>query len=200
MPTVKCHFPGCGQQAMYHVMAFQSRIFVSEEHYCDDHAPDHIRVKKGVGHHLGVPQMTGELIPFDIRYIVFTEKFIENQVWEGLFLEETNGNRKLSMGTGLCEATSIYYELRRPNEAKLARMMTHSSIVRLIRTLGGELQDIVVDEREQGGVFHSMLRIRQGDELVTVEMRPSDSFALAVAFEVPILVSEYVLATDSGSV
>jgi hypothetical protein len=62
-----------------------------------------------------------------------------------------------------------------------------------IDALGGVLQDVLISELENQ-TYYTDLRIRQNDQLVLVDTRPSDAFVLAVLANKPIFISDKVLA------
>jgi hypothetical protein len=54
------------------------------------------------------------------------------------------------------------------------------------------LERIVITEIKDD-TFHSVLWLRQGDETVTVDARPSDAIAIALRADCPIYVAEEVM-------
>jgi bifunctional DNase/RNase len=76
------------------------------------------------------------------------------------------------------------------------RPLTHDGWVATI-TARGQLQDVFVNDLREY-VYYAQARIRQGERLVTVDIRPSDGFSLAVLCGVPILVAERILAEACG--
>ena len=73
-----------------------------------------------------------------------------------------------------------------------ARPMTHDLTRNLVRHLNGELERIVITELKDD-TFYAVLWLRQGNELVAVDARPSDAIALALRADCPIYVAEKVL-------
>jgi bifunctional DNase/RNase len=65
---------------------------------------------------------------------------------------------------------------------------------RLINSLGGTLQEVIINRLEQATYF-AALRIRQQDRLVEVDIRPSDAFNLAIRESTPIYITNQVLDT-----
>jgi bifunctional DNase/RNase len=64
----------------------------------------------------------------------------------------------------------------------------------LISHLNARLERIVITEIKDE-TFHSLLWLRQGDEPVAIDARPSDAIALALRTDCPIYVSEQVMQT-----
>ena len=62
----------------------------------------------------------------------------------------------------------------------------------IIRTFGGEVQDVIIDAFEER-TYHAKVRMRHGTELLVVDIRPSDAFVLAIDFDCPIFFADKVL-------
>lgn len=90
---------------------------------------------------------------------------------------------------GLPEAQAID---RRLKGLPISRPQTHDLMASIIETLGGQLQSITINDLS-GGTFFATLSIRQGDETLSIDSRPSDAIALGIATSVPIFVAEHVL-------
>jgi len=90
---------------------------------------------------------------------------------------------------GISEAQAIAIEIE-----KLAapRPMTHDLAKNLIHHLNGTLEKIVITELRDD-TFFAVLWMRQEDEAITVDARPSDAIALALRADCPIFVSEQVM-------
>lgn len=67
-------------------------------------------------------------------------------------------------------------------------------IVSIVEHLGGEFQDVVINELKDH-TYYARLRVRHEGELVEIDARPSDAIAVAVTCSppLPIYVSEDVL-------
>jgi bifunctional DNase/RNase len=106
-----------------------------------------------------------------------------------IFLKEVEGDRTFPIVIGFFEATSID---RRVRGQSTPRPLTHDLLASTIELLGGEIQDVYINELRDHTYF-AKLRIRHEGELIEVDSRPSDAIALAVTVEVPIFVSEDVI-------
>lgn len=111
-----------------------------------------------------------------------------------IMLREVEGERSFPIVIGIFEATSIDRRVKRINSP---RPLTHDLLNNVIEQLGGEVQDIVINELRDHTYF-AKLRIRQEGELIEVDCRPSDAIAVAVTARVPIYVSEDVLGEVCG--
>ena len=94
---------------------------------------------------------------------------------------------------GYCGSTELYWNVQRPANA---RPMTHTAFAASIAALGGSLQDVVINGfMETENCFRALLRIRQANELLEVDVRPSNALNFAVVCNVPIFVSEIAWQT-----
>ena len=113
-----------------------------------------------------------------------------------IFLKEVDGERMFPIVIGIFEASSIDRRVR--NQAT-PRPLTHDLLANTIDLLGGDLQDIYINELREHTYF-AKLRIRHEGELVEVDSRPSDAIALAVTVDVPIFVADDILDEVGQSV
>ena len=126
-------------------------------------------------------------VPMELSRIIISE-INEHQV---IYLKEINGQRTFPILIGIFEATSID---RRVKHYEAPRPLTHDLLVSVVENLGGELQDVVINElRDQ--TYFAKLRIRHEGELIEIDARPSDAIAVAVTCDptLPIYVDEEVL-------
>jgi bifunctional DNase/RNase len=126
----------------------------------------------------------------ELKRIIISEMH-EQQV---IALKEVDGDRSFPIVIGIFEATSID---RRVKGITNPRPLTHDLVAGVIDTLGGELQDVFINDLREHTYF-AKLRIRQEGELIEVDCRPSDAIALAVTAKVPIYVAEDVLGEVWG--
>jgi bifunctional DNase/RNase len=87
------------------------------------------------------------------------------------------------------EALSINHRVK---AQPTPRPLTHDLLNTIIEHMGGELQDILINELVEHTYF-ARLRVRKEGELIEVDCRPSDAIAVAVTARVPIFVNEDVL-------
>jgi uncharacterized protein len=122
----------------------------------------------------------------ELKRIIITEVH-EQQI---IVLREVEGERSFPIVIGIFEATSID---RRVKNIIPPRPLTHDLIVDTVEQLGGEVQDIVINDL-QDHTYFAKLRVRKDGELIEIDCRPSDAIAVAVTAKVPIWVAEDVLA------
>lgn len=106
-----------------------------------------------------------------------------------VILKETGGERVLPIWIGPNEASAIAMTMA---EMDFSRPLTHDLLVNVIGDLGGELTTVSITRVEEN-TYYAELEIRRGDEVVTVDARPSDSIALALRAEARILAAESLL-------
>jgi bifunctional DNase/RNase len=106
-----------------------------------------------------------------------------------ILLREVDGEREFPIVIGLFEVMSID---KRIKGIQFQRPMTHDLICNVVEFLGGDLQDIYINELREHTYF-AKLRIRKDGEITEVDCRPSDAIAVAVTAKVPIYVAEDVI-------
>ncbi|MFN8572794.1 MAG: bifunctional nuclease family protein [Gemmatimonadaceae bacterium] len=110
-----------------------------------------------------------------------------------VILRERDGERLLPIWIGQTEAESILLEM---NNVKKERPLTHDLCRSLILGLGGELRRVQIT-RVLKGTYYAEMHIVRGEQVYTVDARPSDSIAVALRFPSPIFVEESLLAEGS---
>jgi bifunctional DNase/RNase len=126
----------------------------------------------------------------ELKRIIISEVIDHQMIW----LKEVDGDRVFPIVIGIFEATSID---RRVKKMNAPRPLTHDLITNVIESMGGEFQDIYINELRDHTYF-AKLRIRQEGELIEIDCRPSDAIALAVTANVPIYVAEDVIGEACG--
>jgi len=117
---------------------------------------------------------------------IFIREMTEMQIIE---LSEIGGDRTFPIVIGLTEAFAIE---RRLKCIEIRRPQTHDLLASIVRELGGQLKEIVINDLREG-TFYAKLVIDQNGQEIEIDSRPSDAIALGVAEDVPIYVAEHVL-------
>ncbi|MGA3263977.1 MAG: bifunctional nuclease family protein [Terracidiphilus sp.] len=106
-------------------------------------------------------------------------------------LKDVASDAVMPIWVGIFEANAIAIEIE-----KLAatRPMTHDLTRNIMRHLNAQLERIVITGLKDD-TFFAALWLRQGDEPLTIDARPSDAIALALRTDCPIYVSEQVMQT-----
>lgn len=115
----------------------------------------------------------------------------DNTDQRALYLREVGGERTFVILVGTFEASVIN---RRLLEEPPFRPLTHELLRNLISALGASAQEVVVTDLKDH-TYYAVLRLRQGDQVIDVDCRPSDAIALAVHYSppLPIFVEDHVL-------
>jgi bifunctional DNase/RNase len=104
-------------------------------------------------------------------------------------LKDVASETVMPIWVGLFEANAIAIEIEK---VSAPRPMTHDLTRNLIRHLNARLERVVITEIKDD-TFHAVLWLRQGDEPITIDARPSDAIALALRSDCPIYVAEHVM-------
>jgi bifunctional DNase/RNase len=104
-------------------------------------------------------------------------------------LKDVASETVMPIWVGIFEANAIAIEIEKLGAP---RPMTHDLTKNLIRHLNGSLEKVVITELRDD-TFFAVLWMRQDEEAITVDARPSDAIALALRADCPIYVSEQVM-------
>lgn len=110
-----------------------------------------------------------------------------------LVLRDMDDRRALLIWIGPPEANSIMLVLE---NIKLSRPATHDLMTNMLKSLKAELKSILIHDMKDSTFFAQLVLNNNGKE-ITVDSRPSDAVALALRSDVPIYVSEQVMASSS---
>jgi uncharacterized protein len=134
--------------------------------------------------------LTGELpvlVRMELARIVISD--VSNE--QIIYLREVDGTRMFPILIGLFEATSID---RRVKGEIPTRPLTHDLLKNTIQELGGEVQDVVINNL-MDHTYYAVVRVRANGQVMEIDSRPSDAIALSVHFDpvLPIYVENSVL-------
>jgi len=111
-------------------------------------------------------------------------------------LHDLDNRRALPIWIGSAEASAI---IRKIENLKVQRPMTHDLIVDVIEKTGYEINRIEISDVDDDTYFATIcLENREGKE-AQIDSRPSDAIAVAIRVDAPIYVSAAVLAEGSIS-
>lgn len=109
-----------------------------------------------------------------------------------LILKDTTEDIIFPIWIGAMEAMSISMAL---NKVAVPRPMTHDLVLNILDKLSTRLTAVEIVSIHEGTYYAELvLRVEEGER--RVDCRPSDSIALALRAEVPIRVSEEVIALN----
>lgn len=111
-----------------------------------------------------------------------------------VLLQETEGDRVLPIWIGPAEASAIAMELA---GMTFPRPLTHDLFPSIIKGMGGTLTRVLIT-RVQDNTYFAELVIQRGDDVFTVDARPSDSIAIALRMKAELWADDELL--DSSGV
>jgi bifunctional DNase/RNase len=202
MNKSQCQSPECGQRPTMHFMRAEKRRYVEEVNFCDSHAQLSFRtrynelqspLRRGPGQRLSV----ADGVVFDLDFMWWDELRPEPP-WGTSYVElvEAGANRRFGFTIGLFEWCALDIAL---SQCATPRPTTHFAMSRAIAALGGRLRNIEIDKFVPAqSTYEAKLHIQQMNTTVLVDVRPSDALVLAVITDVPIIVSDAVLARLPG--
>jgi len=123
--------------------------------------------------------------PNGIEQIIISE----GQDQQLIYLKEVDGERKFPILIGSSEAYAID---RRLKGIPTPRPLTHDLLANVIEQLGGEIEQIEINDLQER-TFFAKIHIRQDGKTIEIDSRPSDAIALGIANVIPIFVAEKVL-------
>jgi bifunctional DNase/RNase len=105
-----------------------------------------------------------------------------------MVLEEIDGPRLLPIWIGLYEGGAIGMALA---GQQFPRPLTHDLFVNVVNELSGKIKHVVITELKDSTFFAEVCFVKDNQDIV-IDARPSDSVALAVRVNCPILVNDQV--------
>jgi bifunctional DNase/RNase len=106
-----------------------------------------------------------------------------------LVLKDVASEAVMLIWVGIFEANAIALELEK---VAVPRPITHDLTRNLIRHLNAKLERVIITELKDD-TFLAALWLRQGNEPMVIDARPSDAIALALRADCPIYVTDQVM-------
>ena len=107
-------------------------------------------------------------------------------------LKDIASDLVLPIWVGVFEANAIALELEK---TATPRPMTHDLLRNIAKGLGAKVSKVVVSDLIED-TFYATIWMRQANETVTLDARPSDAIALALRWDCPIYVHRDVLTNS----
>jgi bifunctional DNase/RNase len=127
---------------------------------------------------------TSAIIPMTVRQVILDPR---NQTPIVILVSEDE-KLCLPIWIGPYEATSIIMALE---EVELPRPMTHDLVVDMLEALDTRVEYVVIHEVKNGTFFAEIVLLKEG-ERSSIDARPSDSIAIALRADAPILAERAV--------
>jgi bifunctional DNase/RNase len=118
--------------------------------------------------------------------MVFFDEFAK----AGIYLREVGGDRRFASTCGNFESTYLYNAIKNPPPD---RPYIHTVMASAVQALGGRVEKALVDVLEDQDV-HAKLHISFDERLISVDLRPTDAYVLAIICNAPIFITESVLS------
>jgi uncharacterized protein len=132
-----------------------------------------------------MPTDLGDLVEVSVEGVYA----VENGGQTSRFVLLAEGGRKLPILIGPFEAQAISFPLE---GARPDRPMTHDLLKTIIDRLDGDVDRVVIDDL-WNTIYYAKVYVKKGKEEMEIDARPSDAIAIAVRYDVPILVAEGIL-------
>lgn len=110
-----------------------------------------------------------------------------------VILQEVDGDRVLPIWIGPGEASAIAMQLA---EMTFSRPLTHDLLIAVVTGMGGDLDRVVIT-RVADSTYFAELVVHRGEEVITLDARPSDSIAVALRSDARIFANDELLETAS---
>ena len=112
-----------------------------------------------------------------------------------VILKEACGNGILPIWVGVHEANAIALEIER---VVTPRPMTHDLLKNVVLSLEAHVRKVVVTNIKDE-TFYAVIWVDRSGDLVSIDSRPSDAFALALRIDCPIFVEDAVLKASKAN-
>ncbi|HET6349439.1 MAG TPA: bifunctional nuclease family protein [Candidatus Krumholzibacteria bacterium] len=112
-----------------------------------------------------------------------------------VLLKSDEGEDVLPIWIGPAEAMAIEMQLK---GSHFERPLTHDLLRTMIENLGATVVKVAITDLREG-TFFAKIHLQRGDDVLVVDARPSDSVALALKCNAPILVARDVFSAHKRS-
>ncbi len=111
-------------------------------------------------------------------------------------LQDQENRKALPIWIGSAEASAI---IRKIENLKVARPMTHDLFINMIEKTGYTLDRIEINDVEKETYYAKLFISDKDGETVEIDARPSDAIAIAIRVDAPIFVAPNVLSNGTVS-
>ena len=111
-------------------------------------------------------------------------------------LHDLDNRKALPIWIGSAEASAI---IRKIENLKVQRPMTHDLIIEVIEKTGYEIDRIEISDVDDETYFATIFLEDSEGKIVEIDSRPSDAIAVAIRVDAPIFVSAAVLSEGAIS-
>ncbi|NLE39101.1 MAG: bifunctional nuclease family protein [Pirellulaceae bacterium] len=182
---MKCEIPNCTVEASFTFAQIESRHLRAEKHLCDAHAQaffTQFRATVSVGG--GTPHHTPGAICVDLEAIAYN---VGGDPPGCVYVHEVGGKRRFPM---MLDGWAWWALMAHIKQQAAPYARTHAAWADTVTQLGGELQRVFVERPRSGDWWLGKLHIMKDGRTISVNVRASDAYTLAVVSAVPIFVDE----------
>ena len=111
-------------------------------------------------------------------------------------LHDKENRKALPIWIGSAEASAI---IRKIENLKVARPMTHDLIIDIIEKSGYNLEKIEINDVEKETYYATLFLTNDEGNTIEIDARPSDAIAVAIRIDAPIFVTTNVISNGSVS-
>lgn len=184
-----CTVAACEADAVVNATAYEARRCVWDAYFCEQHGQEFFQFPPRGPRNKPSGTFLAGAVHFDFELIGCHRNADVHLV----YLREVGGERSFILYAGVVE---VYALVRSLHNIRVSRPLTHEAMATLLRALAGKLLHVLVYDLIQDGnetIYRAFLVIEQAERVITIDVRPSDAFNLAVLCDSPIFVSEEVL-------
>lgn len=128
------------------------------------------------------------LVEVELKQLIINE----NSEQQMVVLKESHGLRTLTILIGIPEVLSIDRSVKRH---KSHRPMTHDLYVNTLIAFGAKISRVIINDHHNG-VYFAQIEISKGNELLSLDARPSDAISLALKQGVAIFVEPTIFSEN----
>lgn len=181
----------CENAQAVHVTRVKLGKITSEAHFCLTCAQESLWIpsSEAVGPlELAEPHRE---IAVEVETLIISEVHDTQMI----IFREIEGSRRLPFVLGIFEATMVDRTIK---GLPSPRPVTHDAWLDTIARLGASVKAASVYDRKEE-IYFARLQLSRAQELIDVDMRPSDALVVALKARVPFLFNEKILAENSVS-
>jgi len=193
---ITCGVHQCSNAAILHITQFHEGSFTGIQHLCCAHGARYTTLAE-LAHRAQLTHRAqqahessrGQPVPMVLECIAFHDQ----SPLTVIVLRETDGRRLFLLPGDYYTSAAVSQSVQ-----TLERPGTHHAMAMLLEACEASLQQIVVENRDSAGAFHTILTIRIYGITKRIDIRPSDALALSHVCKVPFMVNSSLLCEESS--
>ena len=135
--------------------------------------------------------MTDKRVPVKVVGVYYFKDAVAGEQYYVQFEDEAK--QRTLIFVGQCEAWAISQGLEDAALDKAPeRPFAYEAALACLAVTGAVVEEAYINDAREG-VFYALVRLRVGDQVHEIDMRPSDAVNLAIRVRCPLLISEDVI-------